>query len=76
MDLINRKEFLDPISLDNINIMQDWIVEKENLLDNGDFDMDQKVTEKLLIISSKIVNDDEIGFYENNKIIILPNESQ
>ena len=40
VNLTKRKEFLNPISLDNINIMQDWVVEEENLLDKDDFDMD------------------------------------
>ena len=40
MNLTKIKEFLDTISLDNIDIMQDWIVDEKNLFDRDDFDMD------------------------------------
>ena len=63
------------ISLDNIDIMQDWIVEEKNFLDKDDFDMDWEVIKESLIISLKIINNEEIIFDENNEIIILPNES-
>ena len=56
--------------------MQDWVVKEENFLDKDDFDMDLKVIKELLITSSKIINDEEVFFYEDNRIIILPNESQ
>ena len=76
MNLTMRKEFLDPIRLNNIDIMHNWVIEKKNLLDKDDFDMDLKVIKELLITSSKIINDEEVIFYEDNRIIILPNESQ
>ena len=74
MNLTKRKEFLGPINLDNIDIMQDWVVEEENLLDKDDFDMDWEAIKELLIISSKIITDKEV-FYEDNEINNLPNKS-
>ena len=70
MNLTKRKKFLGPIDFDNIDIIQDWIVEKENFLDKNDFDMHWKAIEESLITYSKIIND------ENNEIIILRNENQ
>ena len=32
-NLAKEKEFLDSISLDNFDIMQDWIVDEENIID-------------------------------------------
>ena len=58
---------MDLISLDNIDIMQDWIVVEENLLDKNDFDMDWKVIKEPLIIFSKIINDEEIIFMKITK---------
>ena len=58
---------MDPISLDNIDIMQDWIVVEEKLLDKNDFDTDWKVIKKPLIIFSKIINDEEIVFMKITK---------
>ena len=66
---------MDPISIDNIDIMQDWIAEEENFLDKYDFDMDWETVEESLIISSKIVDDKEV-FNEDDEIIIPPNQSQ
>ena len=54
-NLIKGKELLDPISIDNIDIMKDWIAEEENLFDTDDFDMDWETVEEPLITSSKIV---------------------
>ena len=75
-NFIKGKEFLDPISIDNIDIMQDWIAEEENFLDKYDFDMDWETVEELLITSSKIVDDEEVVFDEYDEITILPNQSQ
>ena len=58
---------MGPISLDNIDIMQDWIVVEENLLDKNDFDMNWKVIKEPLIIFSKIINDEEIIFMKITK---------
>ena len=58
---------MDPISLDNIDIMQDWIVVEENLYDKNDFDMVWKVIKEPLIIISKIINDEEIVFMKITK---------
>ena len=49
--------------------MQDWIVKKENLLDKDDFDMDWEAIEELLIISSKIITDEEVFFMKITKSI-------
>ena len=38
--------------------------------------MDQEVVEKPLIIYSKIVDDEEVVFDENDEITIPPNESK
>ena len=56
--------------------MQDWIVEEENFLDKYDFDMDWETIEEPLITSSKIVDDEEVDFDEDDEITILPNQSQ
>ena len=61
---------MSPISLDNIDIMQDWVVEEKNLIDKDDFDMDCEAIEEPLITYLKIIND------EDNEIIILSNKSQ
>ena len=74
MNLTKKKEFLGPINLDNIDIMQDWIVEKENIIDKDEFDMDWETIENVLITSSKIINDEAV-FDKNNEIIILLNEN-
>ena len=66
---------MDPISIDNIDIMQDWIAEEKNLLDKDDFDMDWETVEEPLITSSKIVDDEEVVFDEDDEIIIPPNQS-
>ena len=50
-------DILGPINLDNIDIMQDWVVEEENLLDKDDFDMDWEAIEESLITSLKIINE-------------------
>ena len=75
-NITKRKELLGPISLDNNEIIQDWVVEEKNLLDKVDFNMDCETIEKLLITFSKIINDEEDIFYEDNEITILSNESQ
>ena len=67
---------MDPISIDNIDIMQDWIAEEENLLDTDDFDMDWETVEEPLITSSKIVDDKEVVFDKDDEITIPPNQSQ
>ena len=67
MNLTKRKEFLGPINLDNIDIMQDWVVEEENLLDKDDFDMDWEAIEESLITSLKIINNEEIFFMNITK---------
>lgn len=67
---------MDPISIENIDIMQDWVAEEEDLLDNDDFDMDWEAVEEPLITSSKNVDDEEVVFDENDELNIPPNESQ
>ena len=69
MNLTNRKKKLGSTSLNNIDIMQDWIVEEKNLFDKNDFDMDREAIEEPLLLLRKLY------FYENNKITILPNKS-
>ena len=56
--------------------MQDWIAEEENLLDTDDFDMNWETVEEPLITSSKIVDDEEVVFDEDDEITIPPNQSQ
>ena len=58
MNLTKRKESLGPISLDNIDIMQNQVVLEENLLDKDDFDMDLEAIEEPLITYSKIIKDE------------------
>ena len=55
MNFTKGKEFLGPINLDNIHIIHDWVVEKENFLDKDDFDMDLKAIENSWLLFQKLL---------------------
>ena len=61
--------FLDLISFSNIDIIQNWITEKENFLDKDNFDMNWEVDEEFLITFSKIINDEEVIFEKITKLL-------
>ena len=49
------------------DLLNPVLVKEKNFLDNDDFDMDWKTIGETLITSSKIINDEEIVFDEEQK---------
>ncbi|GKV37085.1 hypothetical protein SLEP1_g45153 [Rubroshorea leprosula] len=68
------KEAMDPLSLDNIDILADWVAEEPTLLDKDDYDVDWAAIDESL--PNQILDDTDSIVYDEEDVPQVPLENE
>ncbi|GKV30763.1 hypothetical protein SLEP1_g39543 [Rubroshorea leprosula] len=68
------KEAMDPFSLDNIDILVDWVAEEPTLLDKDDYDVDWAAIDESL--PNQILDDTDSIVYDEEDVPQVPLENE
>ncbi|GKV46868.1 hypothetical protein SLEP1_g53830 [Rubroshorea leprosula] len=65
---------MDPLSLDNIDILADWVAEEPTLLDKDDYDVDWAAIDESL--PNQILDDTDSIVYDEEDVPQVPLENE